>query len=59
MFGVGSTEFLILCLIALLLFGDRLPTVMRSLGSSVSQFKRGLAEVEREIKRSVDKSSRS
>jgi sec-independent protein translocase protein TatA len=50
MFGIGPTEMFVVCLIALLLFGNRLPSVMRSLGSGVSEFKRGLNEVTKEIK---------
>jgi len=53
MFGIGNTELLILGIIALLLFGNRLPSVMRSLGSGVSQFKKGLDDVNREIHREV------
>ena len=50
MFGVGPMEMLIVSLVALLLFGNRLPSVMRSLGSGLSEFKRGLNEVTKEIK---------
>lgn len=53
MFGIGNTELLILGIIALLLFGNRLPSVMRSLGSGISEFKRGLDDVNREIHREV------
>jgi sec-independent protein translocase protein TatA len=45
----GGAEWLIILLIALLLFGSRLPSVMRSLGQSVNQFKKGLKEVEDEV----------
>lgn len=48
MFGIGSTELIIVGLIALLLFGNRLPSVMRSLGQGVTEFKRGLQEIERD-----------
>jgi sec-independent protein translocase protein TatA len=44
-------------IIALLLFGNRLPSVMRSLGRSVVEFKKGVNGVEEEINdvvRSVD-----
>jgi sec-independent protein translocase protein TatA len=46
---VGNWEVLLALLVALLLFGSRLPSVMRSLGKSVSSFKKGLREVEDEI----------
>jgi len=42
MFGVGTTELLIVLGVILLLFGNRLPGTMRSLGRSLIEFKRGL-----------------
>ena len=42
MFGVGHTELLVIALVALILFGNRLPRVMRSLGQSLTEFRRGL-----------------
>jgi sec-independent protein translocase protein TatA len=42
MFGFGTTELLILGLVVLLLFGNRLPATMRSLGQSLTEFKKGL-----------------
>lgn len=42
MFGVGPTELVVICLVALLLFGSRVPKVMRSLGQGLTEFRRGL-----------------
>ncbi len=42
MFGVGSMELLIIATIGVLLFGQRLPNVMRDIGRSLSEFKRGM-----------------
>jgi sec-independent protein translocase protein TatA len=42
MFGVGHTELLVVAFVALILFGNRLPGVMRSLGQSISEFRHGL-----------------
>jgi sec-independent protein translocase protein TatA len=42
MFGIGTTELLIVLGVILLLFGNRLPGTMRSLGRSLIEFKRGL-----------------
>ena len=46
MFGLGPTEFVIVAIVAVLLFGKRLPEVARSLGSSYQQFRKGLAEIQ-------------
>ncbi len=54
-FGMpGQMEFLILAFIILILFGNRLPSVMRSLGSGIVEFKKGLNEVEDEPKEKQD-----
>lgn len=45
-FGLpGTTEWIIILIIALLIFGSRLPKVMRSMGQSVNSFKRGMNEM--------------
>jgi sec-independent protein translocase protein TatA len=43
-------HLLLIGVIALLLFGNRLPDVARSLGRSFNEFKRGLKEVGDELK---------
>jgi len=40
----GGTELFIVLFIILLLFGHRLPTMMRSMGKGVSEFKKGVGE---------------
>ncbi|MEO8166148.1 MAG: twin-arginine translocase TatA/TatE family subunit [Betaproteobacteria bacterium] len=42
MFGVGQMELLIIAFVGLLLFGNRLPGLMRDLGRGLTEFKRGL-----------------
>ncbi len=53
MFGIGSGEMLIFGLIAVMLFGSRLPSVARSLGKSIVEFKKGMADIENEVKSSI------
>ena len=45
----GGVEWVIVLVVALLLFGRRLPEVMRSMGQGIRQFKKGLHEVEEDI----------
>ena len=50
----GGWEWVVIAFIALLFFGPRLPSVMRSVGRSITEFKKGLKEGEDELKRPVD-----
>lgn len=45
----GPPEMLIILVIAVLLFGKRLPEVGRSLGKSIVEFKKGINGLEEEI----------
>lgn len=45
----GPMELLIIGLIVLLLFGNRLPSVMRSMGRGIVEFKKGVQGIEDEI----------
>ena len=51
----GGSEWIIILIVALLLFGPRLPSVMRSIGKGVVEFKKGLKDVEDEVDSAVDK----
>jgi len=55
MFGLGPWELAIIAVVVLLVFGNRLPSVMRSLGQGVVQFKKGLQDVEEEVKNSTNR----
>ena len=49
LFTAGGYEWIIILIVALLLFGRRLPEMMRSLGQGVRMFKKGLRDVEEEV----------
>ena len=51
-FGMpGPLEILIIAAVILLLFGNRLPSVMRSLGRGVVEFKKGIQGIEEEVEK--------
>lgn len=45
----GPLELIIIGVVMLLLFGNRLPSVMRSLGRGVVEFKKGVQGIEEDI----------
>jgi sec-independent protein translocase protein TatA len=47
--NIGTPEMLILGVVAVLLFGSRLPQVARNLGKGVTEFKKGLRGIETDI----------
>jgi sec-independent protein translocase protein TatA len=51
----GITHWVIIAFIVFLLFGNRLPSVMRSLGQGVVEFKKGLQGIEDDVKGSINK----
>lgn len=52
----GGYEWFVILLVALLLFGKRLPEVARSMGQSITEFKKGIkgADPDNEIKNAID-----
>ncbi|WP_165071262.1 Sec-independent protein translocase subunit TatA/TatB [Paludisphaera rhizosphaerae] len=52
--NLGTTELLVVAFVSLLMFGNRLPSVMRSLGKSVTEFKKGVAGIEDELDQAVN-----
>ena len=51
MFGLGVPEVLVICLLGLLLFGNKLPGLARSLGRSVIEFRHGLHGMEDDLRK--------
>ena len=51
MFGLGTTELLIVAFVVVLLFGGKkLPQLGRSMGSAITNFKKGLSDPNNESK---------
>ncbi len=49
MFGLGIQELIIVGIVAVILFGKRLPEVARSVGSSYREFRQGLSDIQSQI----------
>ncbi|MCP5008338.1 MAG: twin-arginine translocase TatA/TatE family subunit [Planctomycetes bacterium] len=55
MFGMpGGVEWIIILVIALLIFGKRLPEVMKSMGKGIVEFKKGVKGVEEDVEEVVE-----
>ena len=46
MFKLGHWELVVILAVVVLLFGNRIPGVARSLGKAVSSFKKGLSDTD-------------
>ncbi|KAB2835922.1 MAG: twin-arginine translocase TatA/TatE family subunit [Candidatus Brocadia sp.] len=53
----GGWEWLIILIVALLIFGKRLPEVMKSLGRGIVEFKKGVKGVEEDVEDASNKSA--
>ena len=54
--SLGSQEIIIIALVILLLFGGKkIPELMRGLGKGVSQFKKGMNDIEEQINAEPEK----
>ena len=52
--GIGPMEMLIVGAVALLLFGNRVPETMRSLGKGIKEFQDGVKGIERDIDKGAE-----
>lgn len=50
MFGIGIGEMVIIGLLGIILFGKNLPSVARTVGRGVREFKKGFDDIREEIK---------
>lgn len=57
--GIGTSEMLIVGVIALLLFGKNLPGVARNLGKSMAELKKGLSGFQEEFRNATREAERS
>ena len=56
MFGMpGGMEWIIILIVALLIFGKRLPEVMKSMGKGIVEFKKGVKGVEDDLEDAIEK----
>lgn len=53
--ALGAPEIILIALVILLIFGGKkIPELMRGLGKGVNSFKKGMKEVDDEIKRDLE-----
>ncbi|MCP4252272.1 MAG: twin-arginine translocase TatA/TatE family subunit [Candidatus Scalindua sp.] len=58
MFGMpGGIEWIVILIVALLIFGKRLPEVMKSMGRGIVEFKKGVKGVEDDVEDAIEKNT--
>jgi len=54
--NLGMPELIVIGIITLLIFGPRLPSVMRSIGKGIVEFKKGLRDTGEEVRKEIENS---
>lgn len=55
LWSLGAPEIILIALFVLLIFGGKkIPELMRGLGKGVTSFKKGLKDVDEEIKKDIE-----
>lgn len=57
--GIGPSEMLVIGVVAVLLFGSKLPSVARSAGKSLTEFKRGMQDLQHEFSSAMSEADRA
>ncbi len=59
LFALGMPEIILIALVVLLIFGGKkIPELMRGLGKGVNEFKKGIKDVEGELKKDVEEDNK-
>ncbi len=52
--GLSPMEMMLFGVAAVLLFGSNLPSVAKSLGKSLTEFRRGMTDMQNEVRRTIE-----